>query len=122
MARVFLTGFDALDRYVDTGTSGAYPTGVTVETTIVHVGGGSLKFIPPSAIATAQIYGSPTQATYYRAYFRFTVLPSSTARRFVGASGTTDLRINPSGTVAVYYNNSLIGTSTAALTDTSKWY
>lgn len=128
MARNFITGFATGAPSLDTNTS-TLPAGVSYDTGIVRTGPRSLKIQPASGSSVAAVTVGPTSAggsatdSYRRFYIRATVLPSSTARTILGTRGLgLNLRLNPSGTIDAYNGSTLLGTSSTALSDTSKWY
>jgi hypothetical protein len=65
-----------------------------------------------------------TFAGYVRFYIRVTARPATTARLICSAigAGIVNLRLNANGTIAHYVNTTLTGTSSTALTDTTRWY
>lgn len=98
---------------------------VSLEKTIVRTGTGSLKVSPVSG-ADGYYDGDSTGQTlsigYIRFYVRITVLPTSLSRLLFGVSAGTSIVLNSNGTVTFWVNASPIGTSSIALTDTTKWY
>lgn len=120
MGRTYIGGWETND-----GASGVLEGAqgpATFDTTTVRSGTYSGKVVPASgASAYFQLSHSPTTG-YYRVYVRVTVRPATTARFLIGNFGSVNLRLNPDGTIAYYNDTTLIGTSTTALTDTTKWY
>jgi hypothetical protein len=108
-----------------TASNQPYTVGsVSRETTIVRSGTGSLKLTPASGAAGQMTFDNTQRSAtqFKRAYFRVTALPA-TARGLWGNTGTyIGLRLNPAGTLAVVGAGSTLFTSSAALTDTNKWY
>lgn len=100
----------------------------TIETTTVRTGTYSLKVNPASgangywtaAAATTQ----PNTTIYQRVYVRVTSRPASTARLLIGRAGTNHLNVllNANGTLSLRTNVTVQGTSSTALTDTTRWY
>lgn len=124
MARLWVCGWE-------TGVLAAEPystlpntptvTGVAaIESTIVRTGSFSLKVAPASGAAGSfdMLPSTTWGATAYgRAYIRITSLPSL-ARLLWGGT----IRLDAAGTLSVMNGVSVVGTSTTALTDTSRWY
>lgn len=133
MARDRLQGWDIRD-YIDVGIGARVEGGiavgsalaVSIDTTITRSGGGALKIAAMSATASQWqgfIFSSSTNHIGYdRFYIRVTSRPATTGRTIFGTATDLHLVLNPNGTLSLYYGASLIGTSTAALTDTTKWY
>jgi hypothetical protein len=105
-------------------------TGVSLESTIVRTGSYAVKILLTSGVAGN--YACPAQsfvlaAAKIRWYVRVTSLPA-TARQLCGTSSSSPsnaswyVKLNPDGTLGLFQGTSLIGTSSAALTDTSRWY
>lgn len=95
----------------------------TLDTTIVRTGTYSLKISPPSA--TTQYIDSNNSAAPCRFYVRFTVLPTTNPRTFIGQStgaGLAGLQIRSDGKINWILNGVVTYTSTVALTDTTRWY
>lgn len=100
---------------------------VTIDSTIVRTGVGSLKIVATSG---AQSYWQPsgdssifTGTTNLRFYIRFTALPATVRRAFIGTASVYHVDINPNGTIQGYNGGSAVGSpSTTALTDTTRWY
>lgn len=127
MARTFILGFEGNDtgtsmpsgRHVDGVPSG---TGISLDTGTVRSGTYSLKanlttsvagrFLPNQNIGTG---------SYVRGYVRVTSLPG-TARIFFGDTTGVNLKLNTSGTLELLNTTTSIGTSTTALTDSTRWY
>ena len=128
MARTVICGFEANDNITGNLTTQAVDgrlqgTGATIDTTTVRSGTYALKIALTSG--TAGYFLSQhnlSNGRYTRFYLRVTALPSSTARKLFGNTTGIHLRLNPAGTLALYNNTTLIGTTTTALTDTTKWY
>lgn len=127
MARTLICGFEANDT--GTGTpSGAnidgrpIGTGVSIDASS-RTGSFALKVALTSGV-TGRYEATTGSGHFVRFYMKVTVRPASTARQFYGnvSANFVTLRLNPSGTIAYYVDTTLIGTSTAALTDTTKWY
>lgn len=123
MAREGMIGFETGDirsEMLNSVGTAIVGTGVTFDTGTVRTGTYALKVVAPSGATGYAPCGSTNN--FGRIYVRVTVRPATTARMFFGASGSLHLRINPDGTVAMYDSSTLIGTSSVALTDTTKWY
>lgn len=127
MARVGINGFEVND----TGTSTPIGqnaegkpvgTGVTMDTGIVRTGTYACKVALTSGVAGRFQQWAITNNHYNRVYIRVTARPASTARVLCGNGSNVNLRLNANGTIAYYNSTTLIGTSSTALTDTSKWY
>jgi hypothetical protein len=125
MARTAFWGFESND----TATSSTYGyielkqgTGCSFDTSIVRTGTYSGKVALTSG-ATG-FFSLLTPPGYARFYVRITGRPATTARILFGSSAgaNINLRLNPNGTIAFYTGSTLVGTSTAALTDISRWY
>lgn len=102
--------------------------GVSLETSLQRTGRGCLKVVPASGAAgnwnpkTSASVGIPC---YIRFYVKVTTRPSSLTRQLFGDISTYEIRLNPSGTLTLFKNippATAIGTSSVALTDTTKWY
>jgi len=125
MAKGGIAGFETND--ISTGLLEIPGTGCTFDTTIVRTGTYSGKVVPTSGVSCrfqlAFMVGTAGVA-FLRFYIRVTARPATTARLIHGqiSASSTSLRLNPDGTVAYYQNTTLIGTSTIALTDTTRWY
>jgi len=100
---------------------------VSIETSIVHSGSGSLKVAPASGANGYWSYyslDSSPSVRFSRMYVRITSLPSSNARLLAGVGETYGLKINPDGTLTLTHGlaPAIVGTTTMALTDASHWY
>ncbi len=104
--------------------------GVSLETTIVHSGLGSLKVVPASGATGYFAHGPGVSslalaglARFARAYILIASLPA-TARTLVGSGAVgVSVVLNPSGTLKLLdAAGATLGTSTTALTDASRWY
>lgn len=127
MARTWYTGFETGALHTELGYATVTQAGnVAIESSIVRSGSYSLKVTPASGVATYWSAGTSNTVGYYRFYIRVTARPATTARRIFGANAFvswSNLILNPNGTIALYGGTTvLIGTSTTALTDTSRWY
>lgn len=126
MARTGFTGFAAGDRGIDNiGSAGAaLPSGVTYETTIVRTGARSLKVVPASGSSASNVTTNFSNVGYARFYLRVTSRPATTQRLIFGSKASPQIAIglNPSGTLEFWTGSTSLGTSTTALTDTTKWY
>jgi len=135
MARTFCSGFETNDftggasggRLEASGRSGASTT--TYDTSIVRTGTYSAKVVLASAATgymaprNNDVFGAFV-GQYARVYMRVTARPATTARQVFGniGAGQDHLKLNANGTLAIYNNTTLVGTSTTALTDTARWY
>lgn len=113
---------------VTSSTVGSGVTGaVSLEKVIVKTGTYSLKLSPASGAtgfwdiqSGGLTFNSPI---YIRFYLRITTLPASS--RLIFNTPTTNaynIKINSDGTLGLYKNDTLVGNSSIALTDTTKWY
>lgn len=121
-SRSLIRGWQTNDATLEGGLTGA---GATIDATSQITGTYSLKIVAASGTATyGGFNGTLGIGDYVRFRIKVTVRPSTTARVIQGAItlNTLNLRLNPNGTIAVYVNTTLIGTSTTALTDTSRIY
>lgn len=119
----FLTGFETGAITSEPGYV-THAGSVAIESSIVRTGGYSLKLTPASGATGYVSYSAPGGAAYSgRFYLRVTTLPG-TARQIYGGNGAgvLNLVLNPSGTIAYRSATTTIGTSSTALTDTSRWY
>lgn len=120
MARQLFTGLNAGVVQID--RLGTLPAQASYDTTVYRTGGRSLKYVAASGVSSAAAI-SAASGNFVRFYLRVTARPSTTARVIFGASGNAlQIRLNPNGTLAIYFAAALVGTSTTALTDTSRWY
>lgn len=117
---------DTLGDNSNTALHGFSGTGCSIDTTIFRSGTRSLKVAATSGVAA---YHNPSgrlggyQAM--RCYIQVASRPATTARSILGSTVTAsciNIRLNPSGTLAVFVGSTLQGTSTTALTDTTRWY
>jgi len=100
-------------------------SGATLESSIVRSGSSSLKVLAASGAAShAELTGIPGGSGWIRFYMRVTARPATTARMCFGsnAASRTNLLLNTNGTLALRVATTTIGTSSVALTDTTKWY
>lgn len=112
-----------------TTTAGSVVVGaVSLETSIVRTGNGSLKVTPASGAAgywESNSGASAAAPVYFRFYVRITSLPSA-ARQIWGdnAGGNTYwIRLNTDGSISFMKSVSdVVGTSSTNLTDITKWY
>lgn len=136
MARLYFTGWETgsvfgeptrvagANSFVTTVGSNAVGS-VSWEKVIVRTGKGSLKVTPGSGAAGYwESQGSSTAGlpAYFRFYVRVTVLPS-TARMLWGDVSLFFITLNTNGTLSFKNTTAVLsGTSSQALTDTTKWY
>ncbi len=120
-SRTYLTRFDSQDRITSRIGTGALPSGVTFDATIVQAGVRSLKFIVASGSSASQVAMDFTAGNDWRRFnIRFAAFPS-TARAIMGNASGTHLKISPSGTIDWYSSSTLIQAGSTALSlDT--WY
>jgi len=125
MARTAFWGFESNDSSTSgTGIEKRQGTGCSFDTSTVRTGTYSGKVALTSGSTGFFTFPTPTSG-YCRFYVLVTSRPATTARILFGsaaAAGFINLRLNPAGTIGFYTQNTLIGTSTTALTDTSRWY
>lgn len=132
MARTRMYGFETgstrAEAFYVSNVGVPISTGtISIDSSIFRGGSKSLKVQPGSG---ATSYWTPTTSgnfgsTAVRWYIRVTVLPA-TARRIWsknGGTGTFEVLLNPNGTLsAIDGTGAALGTSTTALTDTTRWY
>lgn len=123
MARTEFFGFETASVRAEANQSAFGGSGMAFDNTIARTGAYSLKAAAVSG-ASGVLTLLATTGDFVRAYVRVTARPASTARVIYGATGgnSVNLRLNPNGTIAYYQGVTLVGTSTTALTDTSRWY
>ncbi len=124
MARIFCSGFE-MRQPTSAALESLGGTGTSIDTGIFRSGSASMKLQLTSGVAGQ--FGMSTffpTTGYHRFYIMVTARPASTARRIWGNTGvgSVNLRLNPDGTIAHFVNTTLTGTSSTALTDTTKWY
>ena len=123
MARLSIYGAEVGSLAAEGTVTGS---GVSLETSTIRSGSYSLKVAAASAAASYYLLSSfDTTNKYIRFYLRVTSRPASLARAIYGIPGAgtaINLKLNSDGTIAYYSGLTLIGTSTTALTDTTKWY
>lgn len=116
MARVFFMGFDT-GAALSEGITSVTGSGVTFDSAIVRTGGFSLKIAAVSGVAT-NVQPSLSPGAYSRIYVRVTALPATTPRRL-----TAGLSLRADGKLNVLDSaGGILGQSTTALTDTTRWY
>lgn len=116
--RVAISGFDTLAA----STDGLSLLGGVYETTIVRSGAGSIKWVAVSGAGNNSLL-AVSPGTFVRFYVRVTVRPATTARQLFGSTGSAvNIKLKTDGTLQLFNGASSIGTSTTALTDTTKWY
>lgn len=100
-------------------------SGVSLETSIVRSGTGSLKLAPTSGAASFLKLSLDDLGTtiWFRYYLRVTSLPSAT-RVIVGtsAAGRQNLKLKSDGAIEVCSGSTVRFTSSALLTDGGHWY
>lgn len=119
MAVIFACGFEAQQAQTDTGSSF---TGTASYSTAQHrTGAASMRCNPASGVAGGGGGGDPSNA-YHHFGFYVATLPSL-ERRIYGPIGIGGLnvRLTPTGTLTVYDNTTLLGTSSAAFA-TPGWH
>lgn len=118
MTRISFFGFETGAFLSEWGTSSGAGTNISFDTSTVRTGTYALKVAAASG-ASGAISPQVAQGHRRRVYLRVTARPASTPRQVMGSG----LRLRSDGKIEVY-NSSLIlhGTSTTALTDTTKWY
>lgn len=131
MSRTVICGFEVRDLGISSliGTQlrvdGSINAGTaaTIDTSIFRSGTGSLKLVAASGVLTSVDFPNGAGTSYARFYLRVTARPATTARIIAGAgTSVVNIRLNPDGTIAYYDKTTLIGTSSIALTDTTRWY
>ncbi len=123
MARQLIAGFETGSLTSD-GTVTGSPS---LESSIVRSGAFSVKIDPASGATERWLSSEPGFAPgWVRFYIRVTALPvgSLTPRGIFGrsAAGAFYLLLKSDGTLRFDYDFATIGTSTTALTDTTRWY
>jgi hypothetical protein len=128
MARTYMTGFEtgaALSDGSSLGTGVITGSGVSFDATIFRTGARSLKVAAVSA--AAGVYNTSYSGLGYRRfYLRVTAAPATTARTIYssgsGSAGVYGLRLRSDSKLELFKSGSSAGTSTTALTDTTRWY
>lgn len=122
MARTHFCGLSSGSTWIDLLNISA-PTGFSYDASIVRgTQPRSLKYVATSGASNqAQLAVSAVGGFWFRIYVRITVLPA-TARVLIGESGADQILLNPSGTLSYFNNVTLRGTSSTALSDSSRWY
>jgi len=112
-----------VDSSPETG-SPASGTGVSLESSIVRTGNGSLKVDAVSSQAGAWSVRVVSPNDWFRIYVRVTSRPALLARVIIGSTGNFafNLILNPNGALGYRQGLTTLGTSSTVLTDTTKWY
>lgn len=122
MARVVIGGFETGMLLAEGTVTG---TGVTIESGAGNVRSGaySLKIVAPVGAQGYFRLGSALYV-YTRVYVKVASLPSGGPCGFISDfTNSAQVQLNDNGTLRVLKGDStLLGTSSAALTDTSHWY
>src|SRR3990172_2116563 len=127
MSRTYMTGFEtgALSAEITQGL-GSIVGSVAIDTSIVRSGTYSLKLSPASG-AEGYFDGTGTGSgpTCHRFYLRVTTRPAALTRAIFAEPNNptgTGLRLTAAGNIELRNANATVGTSSTALTDTSRWY
>lgn len=127
MARNGMCGFETGALVAEGGVvTGA---GVTIESSTVRTGSYSMKVVAGSGVNNSidldsSGLGPLGGAGQVGFYILVAARPATTARVIFGAivAGVMNLRLNADGTLTLFQNTTSIGSSTVALTDTTRWY
>jgi hypothetical protein len=119
-------GFETGALLTEVGFTGNAPGvvgSVAIESSIVRSGSYSLKLTPASGAAGYWEADAVGLIRLYRFYCRVTALPATT-RGLLSTKAATkaSLQLTPTGAIELYDNTTLLGTSTATLSDTGTWY
>ena len=123
MARTAIVGFESGALVVETATASVTGS-AAIESSIVRTGSYSLKATPASGAAGYwRALTSEFTGTHIRFYLRITTLPSATRLVHAQAANEYGVQVNSSGNLILLKDDgTAVGTSTVALTDTTKWY
>lgn len=125
MTRTAICGFEINDSnatVTNTAENIRAGSGTSYETTIVRSGTTALKLAAVSG-TTGNAQLAFSFGNYNRIYLRVTARPATTARHILGSHTTNiGVKLNPDGTLTLTSAGVTVGTSTTALTDTTKWY
>lgn len=131
MARTMICGFEwrATDSRETSYDNNNFSNWASSGSVAVETGAGnfrsgtaSLKATPASGVAGFFGPASGTLTGYHRFYIKVTSLPGSTRQIYGAAATAGNLRITSSGTIEYRSASTVVGTSSTALTDTTKWY
>jgi hypothetical protein len=122
MARILYCGFEVDNEGYDRPDPVELyrVTNVSFSSSVVRSGGYSLFIVSNSGEVNTVIFTNPTQSAFYRIYVRPSSLPTIN-KGLVGVTGV-NITWRTDGRLEYRSSGVLIGTSTTALTDTSKWY